>query len=334
MSRDQLDLAATEAALATSVAAFPAERDVLDVTGPDAVVYLQGQLSQDIEALAVGATAWSFLLAPTGKVDGWFRVSRLGPAHVRLTVDAGHGPAILARLERFKLRTDATIEARTAGVLAIRGPGTNEALNGLAEAVSAVPEAVIVPALWPGLEGVDLFGVENFEAEGLAVPVGDPSAEEAARIVAGVPKMGADISSSTIPNELGVVDRSVSFTKGCYVGQELVARVDSRGNNTPRTLMVATLQGSGPDDGARAATAPSVDTENLVGAELLLDDGASAGVVTSVAQRSDGSLVALASIRRGVEPGSVVHCELADRRWRGSVESAPAADGADGPLLG
>src|SRR2546430_3889477 len=86
-------------------------RDVVLVRGPDAESYLQGQLSQDIAALDVGGSAFSFLLQPQGKVDAWLRVTRLADDEFALDVDAGWGDAVVARLRRFLLRTKADIEA-------------------------------------------------------------------------------------------------------------------------------------------------------------------------------------------------------------------------------
>ena len=81
------------------------ERDVVTASGPDAAAYLQGQISQDLDALDPGDSAWSFVLQPQGKVDAWFRLTRTGPDAFVLDVDAGHGEGLLARLQRFLLRT-------------------------------------------------------------------------------------------------------------------------------------------------------------------------------------------------------------------------------------
>ena len=102
---------------------------------------------------------------------------------------------------------------------------------------------------------------------------------ERLRIVNRVPAMGAELTEDTIPAEAGIVDVSVSFTKGCYTGQELVARVDSRGNNTPKRLALI----SGP--GAAS-----------VGEELTID-GAVVATLTSVADDPDG-FVALGYVKR------------------------------------
>ena len=86
------------------------DRDVVTVDGPEAEPFLQGQLSQDVAALAPGSSAWSWLLAPTGKVDALVRVSRRAGGGWVLDTDAGWGDPVLARLQKFKLRTKADIE--------------------------------------------------------------------------------------------------------------------------------------------------------------------------------------------------------------------------------
>jgi folate-binding protein YgfZ len=137
-----------------------------------------------------------------------------------------------------------------------------------------------VPIHWPTLAGVDLFS--------RAIERADPSSNdlvEALRIAAGIPRYGREFNDDTIPAELGVVNMSTSFEKGCYVGQELVARMESRGNNAPRRLMV--LCGHGP--------APRLD-DDIHRGDLV------AGVLTSIVAVSDGWL-ALASIKRAAFDG-------------------------------
>jgi len=127
---------------------------------------------------------------------------------------------------------------------------------------------------------VDLLGPSVAEPEGLAV--GGPNDWEVRRISAGIPAMGSEMDGSTIPAATGVVNRSASFTKGCYTGQELVARVDSRTAGAPTRILRAT----------GAGTPPPVGTE-------LEAEGRPAGRLTSVAAVEDG-FVALAEVRRAV----------------------------------
>jgi folate-binding protein YgfZ len=275
--------------------AAPVDRDVLLASGPDVVTYLQGQVSQDVAGLRVGASAWSFLLQPQGKVDAWLRITKLADDQLLLDVDGGFGAAVLARLERFKLRTKAEFEALTWAGVALRGPDANEL-----ERVGDDPlgTGVAVLAGWPLVEGVDLLG----PADDVHVPEGaelvGPDELEALRIRLGVPRMGAELTEATIPAEAGqwVVDASASFTKGCYTGQELVARIDSRGGNVPRRIRVLEL--------GAATTVPT-------GANVLSGDD-KVGAVTSSAPG-----VALASLARSVEPPASVELE-----WDGG--SAPA----------
>jgi folate-binding protein YgfZ len=220
---------------------------VITVDGPDAVTFLQGQLSQDIAALPVGASSWTLLLQPQGKVQSWLGVRRESDDRVLLDVDAGFGDPVVERLSRFLIRTKATIEVTDRSV------------------------------------ALDPTSVTTSEAD---------------RIRAGVPAMGAELDERTIPAEVGqwFVDASVSFTKGCYTGQELVARVDSRGSNVPRHLRVLTVE-----DGA----------EVPVGAEVLSGDA----VVGQVTSSATG--VALAYVKRSVEPPAPLMV-----RWDGGEANA------------
>jgi folate-binding protein YgfZ len=275
------------------VVACPIERDVVAVHGPDAVAFLQGQLSQDVEALAVGASAPSFLLQPNGKVDAWLRATRTDDAAVLLDVDRGWGERVHARLRRFLLRTKAELDLATWSGWAVRGPGARD----------AAPEGL--DAAWPGVEAVDVLGPEAPPAP--AVPTVEPGALDALRIAAGVPRLGAEVDERTIPAELGrwAVDASVSFTKGCYTGQELVARVDSRGGNVPHPLR-----------GLRLG-APVEPGSPVLGAE-----GNEAGRVTSAAVHPELGPIALAVLARAVAPGDRV-----------DVASGGGEDGAVVPAL-
>jgi folate-binding protein YgfZ len=248
------------------LAAIAVSRDVVRVAGPEALTYLQGQLSQDVvDDFDVGATTWSFVLQPAGKVDAWVRVTRTGGDEVVIDVDGGHGEALIARLRRFLLRTKADVDPLDWACVAVRGPGAVAAAR---DAASEAGAELAVPAGWPGAEGADLLG------PGVRPPVGLPGADleayEALRIRSGVPAMGAELTERTIPAEVGqwVVDASVSFTKGCFTGQELVARIDSRGGHVPRHLRGLVIsEGSRPPveapivvDGAEVVRVTSEDS--------------------------------------------------------------------------
>jgi folate-binding protein YgfZ len=256
---------------ATAAAAIVA-RDVIEVWGPDSEVYLQGQLSQDVATIPDGGSAWSLLLQPQGKIDAWLRVSRVGDRFL-LDLDEGAGEAALRRLQRFLLRTDCSFELGTWSTVSVRGPGS----HGLARA-DFDGALVLADSEWPGIDGVDALGPD------VAAPPSLPLAEtddlEALRIVCGVPSMGHELDEDTIPAAAGIVDRSVSFTKGCYTGQELVARIDSRGSKVPRSLALVVSE---------AALVAGSDVEL---------EGSAVGTVTSAA-RVGQTGVALAYVKRG-----------------------------------
>jgi folate-binding protein YgfZ len=246
------------------------DRAFVRVSGPEAEAYLQGQLSQDVSA--GGGLSW--LLEPTGKVIAFLRFVRVG-GDFQLDTDPQAADAVTARLRRFLLRTKAEVEPID-GVHLVRvfdGP--------------RLPEAQIVTA-WPPGDGVQDVIVPDPEAEigRLGAVRLDPVEYERRRILAGVPVSGVDVDGDTIPAEAGrwAIESGVSFTKGCYTGQELVARIDSRGGNVPRPLRVLQFGG--------AVTA---------GAEVLDADGKPAGHLTSAAGD-----VALGPIARRLEPGAAV----------------------------
>ena len=267
--------------LTTEAGAVELDRDFIAVTGPQAIEYLQGQLSQDIEALS--GSALSLLLEPQGKIAAFVRITSTGPESMVLDFDAGHRDGVLDRLKRFKLRTKADIEVLAGWrCLAVRGPKAVEVLpapsgDGDGSTVRAAFE-------WLGAGGVDLLGPAPETPAGMELC--DPRAYEVLRIEAGLPALGSELDERTIPEETGLVATTVSFTKGCYTGQELVARIDSRGGNVPRRLRGVVLSGSG-DLGA--------------GQVIVLDDR-EVGVVTSAAVSPSRGPVGLAYIKRGNEP--------------------------------
>jgi folate-binding protein YgfZ len=274
-------------AFRTSAGAIELPRDFVRATGPDVTSFLQGQLSQNVAVLAPDASTWALLLQPQGKVTAFLRVLRVGEEEFVLETDAGFAPAVIERLNRFKLRVKCDLDPLAWRCLAVRGPKAHDLV------------AAGVVADWPGLPGRDLVGESPEVPAGVAMCGMD--AYEAVRIEAGIPVMGRELDEGTIPAEAGVVDMSVSFTKGCYTGQELVARIDSRGGNVPRRLRGLVLE---------AGPAP-------VGATVQAD-GKEVGKLTSVAF-SPGldATVALAYVRRAVEPPAEVVVE-----WEGG--SSPA----------
>ncbi len=292
------DLAGECQLLRNGAAGHWLDRDFVEVTGPEAGKFLQGQVSQDVLALAVGESAWSWVLQPQGKVEALVRVTRVAADTLLLDTDGGWGEALMARLNRFKLRVKADISLLDWRCLAVRGPVA-------AAAVTGGGGALAVDTGWPGWPGTDLLGADVHWPTGL--PAVGAEAFEVSRIEAGVPRMGTELTERTIPAETDLVDRTVSFTKGCYTGQELVARIDSRGGHVPRHLRGIVL--------ARAAPA---------GADVVVGDKR-VGTLTSVARRPGGDAVGLAYIRRDVDPPADARVTWPDGPTAARIERLPLA---------
>ena len=282
----------------TTLGAAPLQRDVVRARGPEALDYLQGQLSQDVADLVDGESRPTLLLQPSGKVDAWLRVTRLGDDDLLLDVDQGAGEAVLARLSRFKLRTKVDLDLERWSGLAVRGPG--------ARAVDAPSGSLALTAAWPGVEAVDLLSGAELALGG--IPLVDASALDVLRIECGVPAMGAELTGATIPAEAGawLIEASVSFTKGCYTGQELVARVDSRGGNVPRPVRGLLVGSTVPPPGA-----------------AVVADGSEVGTVTSAARSPALGPIALAVVGRAVVPGTQIELRWGDGSTDATVAELP-----------
>ncbi len=245
------------------------ERDVVTVAGLDAFTYLQSQISQDIRQMAVQASAYTFVLQPTGKVDVLARVQRREDDVFALDTDPGFGEQLLARLTRFKIRVKADLSLAVESLVAVRNvdPMPADAIQAWGRSDS-----------WDRSAGM-VVGLES-------VPLGTADDLEWARIEAGWPAMGREIGEATIPAETGIIDLAVSFTKGCYPGQELVERMDSRGSNAPRSLRRVRGSGAAPD----------------VGSALCTVDGGEVAALSSVAHHA-GQWIALVAVPRAHQPG-------------------------------
>jgi tRNA-modifying protein YgfZ len=192
--------------LAAGESSVPIGVDRLDAIGPDTVKFLHSLVSQNITDLAVGSGAWTFLLQPQGKVTSFAYAHRLAEEHVVLLTEVGFGEILHTALSRYRIRTKCELTL---------------SLNSLAVVSFA--------------DGVPTFAVSE-TPEPFAGGEG-PGVYNTARIVSGWPAQPNEITEATIPNETGALRQSVNFTKGCYVGQELVERIDSRAATTPRRLV-------------------------------------------------------------------------------------------------
>jgi len=250
-------------------------RDVVVVDGPDATSFLHSLVSQDLEPVAVGASAHSLLLQPQGKLLVDFVALRDEPDTWWCVCEGGFGPTLADGLNRFKIRVKADVHEVAVSALAVRGVQP-----------PAAPGVRLVTVDWPGGPAFDALGDDDAVAalsDGLGVPLVDAETFERERIEAGIARQGYDVDERTIPQEAGLELTAVSFTKGCFLGQELVCRIDTRGhvNRNLRRLRAA------------GAVLPRGAT--------VVADGKAVGEVTSTA-----GPVALAMLRREIEPDARV----------------------------
>ena len=247
------------------------EKDFLRISGTEAESYLQGQLSQDIEGMSDGEARFTFLLQPSGKVDAWLRITRQAQNDYLLDVDKNYGELVLARLKRFLLRTDCRVEILNYFLYTEIGNSRNE---------NDFVDCIAIPYSWFGFEFTDYIFKSDSFSEGFTLI--DDQVWTEVRIKAGIPEMGKEIDTSTIPASLGIADFSVSFTKGCYTGQELVARMDSRKGGTPyRLVKISGISGITASQG------------------VLLNNGEEIGTITSEIV-IDNDFFALGFLKRGV----------------------------------
>jgi hypothetical protein len=236
------------------------ERDVVRVEGPDAASFLHSQLAADIVSLDVGGSCHSMLLDPTGHVVALLRVVRHADMLFTLDVETGHGTAVIERLRRFVLRSKLEMTASDWGVRAFRGPG----------AVGAVGEVSgrCAPG-WPSDDEIDVVGPREAMTTVTGAQETEPGHIESLRVDARWPSFGVDVLAGDVPATSGVLRAAVSFTKGCYPGQELVERMDSRGAGAPVQLRVVPRDGLAPGarieiDGRDVGTVTSVGQERAI----------------------------------------------------------------------
>ena len=202
------------------------DRDVVHVTGSDARKFLHSQLANDVVSLKVGESRYSLLLEPTGKITSLLRVWCKSEENFVLDCETGFGEVSASRLSRFKIRIKCEISTSSQKFIALRGLSTNQCAD--------YSTSDLAISAWREKD----FAVDFVASDFVIGDLRHGSAEEfeLARVMAKWPKMGTDMNDESMPAETGLTDCAVSFTKGCYPGQELVERMDSRGAKAPQQL--------------------------------------------------------------------------------------------------
>jgi folate-binding protein YgfZ len=289
------------------------DRGKLISVGAETAEYLQGQLTNDVEALEPGEGQYSALLDRKGRMQGDLRLLRLETDRFWIDTEFVALAAVARHLEMYKIGRD--VEIADAGeawaILSVLGPATESVLG-----------APLGPEHSHGLlaiGGVEVRAVATDAGADLIIPAGEAAAvretlaesgvpeagieaAEILRVEAGRPRFGAEMGTETIPQEAGINERAVSFTKGCYIGQETVARLHYKGkpNRHLRGLRLSAPAGRG-------------DAIRLGEREL-------GRVGTAVLSPAHGP-IALAVVRREAEPGSKV--EVGDAGVTAEVVEVP-----------
>jgi tRNA-modifying protein YgfZ len=273
------------------------ERGFIDVLGADAEEYLQGQLTNDVEAIEVGDGQYAALLDRKGHMQTDMRLLRVGEGAVLIDLEAPALAQALKHLTMYSIGRDVQVSgADERALLSLIGPRAAEIAGTapLPEFANEATQVAGIDVVAAGTrDGIDLLFpaaeterlVAALTAAG-AVEV-SPEAAEIVRVESGVPRFGAEMDAATMPAEAGIVEQAVSFTKGCYIGQETVARLHYKGKPN-RHLRGLKLSG---------AAAP--------GAALRLGEkevGTLGGAVVSPAHGPIG----LAIVRREAAPGATL----------------------------
>lgn len=274
-------------------------RGKLDVLGPEAVEFLQGQVTNDVEALAPCQGCYAALLNPKGKILADLRALMVSGEELWLDTEEAALDVLHSTLDRYKIGRRVELADRTPdrAILSLIGPGAR-ALSG-----------VEAPLTKHSFEQLDVDGIEALMVAtdlGLdaVVPRADCArlvsiltgrggvvvsieAAEIVRIESGRPRFGVDMTTDNLPGEVGLEDGAVSFTKGCYVGQEPVARMHYRGH--PNRLLKGLLL-----------------SEPAAPGEPVLSGSKEVGKVTSACVSPALGPIALAVLRREVESSDQV----------------------------
>jgi len=286
---------------ATGVSAWldRSERGKLALNGGDAKEFLQGQISNDVLALTSGTGCYAALLTPKGKMLGDLRILDTG-AELLLDTERVALQELFNMIRRFSLGHDVALHKRTLerGLISLLGPGSERVIGD--PGLPAAEHAHLVADI-DGIQvravrtdaGIDLICESQRTAEltrALTARGAEPISEataECVRIERGRPRYGIDLDDSVIPQEAGLNERAVSFQKGCYVGQETVARLFYRGKPN-RQLRGLRLEGPA-----------------AVGAQIVFGDRV-VGRLSSVATSPRFGEIGLALVRREAPLGSAV----------------------------
>ncbi len=285
---------------------------LLAVEGSDAAEYLQGQLTNDIEAIEPGAGCYAALLDRKGRMQSDMRVLRLAVDELWIEVEPEAVPAVTRHLTMYSVGRDVAVSDLTGTLVtfALAGPAASE-LTGLAPLAREHDHATVTldgtgARSVRTRRGLDLIAAAA-DAVGLSAALTkrglaevDEAALEILRVESGTPRFGRDMTSDTIPQEAGINERAVSFSKGCYIGQETVARLHYKGKPNRHLRGLALDSPVEPGD-------------------LVKNPDRELGTIGTPALSPARGPIALAILRREAAPGDAVVVEPASGSDRPAV---------------
>jgi folate-binding protein YgfZ len=234
------------------------ERGLLRIGGADGAEYLQGQLTNDVEALADGDGQYAALLDRKGHMQADMRVLRVSGEEILLEIEALAREAVTRHLTMYSVGREVSVAdlGEERAILSLIGPRSVELAGSAALPENACEETTVAGTACVAVgsgEGIDLIVAagERERLHGALLEAGAVAvcaeAAEILRIEAGRPRYGAEMGAETMPAEAGIVADAVSFTKGCYIGQETVARLHYKGrpNRHLRGLRLSAPAGAG-----------------------------------------------------------------------------------------
>jgi len=269
-------------------------RGVVKVTGQDRLGWLHSLTSQHVERLAPGVTVEALILSPQGHLEHHLTLTDDGTA-TWIHVEPGTAKALVDFLNsmRFMMRVEVEdlsgvlVVQTVAGPLPAEGGVLLETGSGAASSVPFLAEGEVTTVMQNPF-GIDLIVAPDMAGKlAETLPVAGLWAFEAARIAARIPRPGLDTDHKTLPHEVGLIESAVHLSKGCYRGQETVARIHNLGH-PPRRLVFLHLDGS-------------VDRLPAHGSPLTLGDGTQVGFVGSSARHFELGPIGLGLIKRSAD---------------------------------
>ncbi len=276
LTLDESYAAARESSVRIS---WPPSADLVRLTGSQRIWFLQNTITTDVEGVDAGRWVESFLLEPKGKVFAYFRVGILTDA---VWLESRSAPDLCEQLLSMRFRTKVEIESVERARSTVLGPGSR--IFGSPGETTLDPTSLSFGATLGDVPTVDVYEGDAGALSALDdVPIAHPYLYEILRVEAAVPAFGVDYGTDNLPQEAGLT-RAVSVEKGCYIGQETIARIHFRGhiNKVVRPL---TLDG--------------VDPSSSVGHDLTLD-GRKVGRITSAVESPTRGPIGLGMV--GVDP--------------------------------